>query len=74
MTCTVARALLVIGGPDGERLVVLDRDGEGAHALRRDAAGGELEADHEARRVDDDVVHPSRPEFGEERRPERRNG
>ena len=67
VTCAVARALLVIG----ERLVVLDRDGEGAHALRRDAAGGELEADHEARRVDDDVVHPSRPELGEERRPER---
>ena len=67
VTCAVARALLVIGGPDGERLVVLDRDGEGAHALRRDAAGGDVEADHEARRVDEDVVHISQPELVEER-------
>ena len=61
------RRALLVGGPDGERFVVLDRDGEGAHALRRDAAAGDVEADHEARRVDDDVVHLSRPELVEER-------
>ena len=61
------RGALLVGGAGGEGLEVLHRDGQGAHALRRDCAAGDVEADHEARRVDEDVEHGVRPQPVEER-------
>ena len=61
------RGAVLVGDLRGEGLVVLHRDGEGAHTLRGDASVGDVEADHEACRVGEDVFDAVRPELGEER-------